>query len=86
MEQHPTTDKSLLTANSARQGKNSGTLMDWHQRLGHLGLDDIKQLAKMDTGIHVQGSFTNPICKPCQLGKKHESLTAARLHTEHLVY
>jgi len=69
-EDTPATHKSPLTANSARLGKNSGTLMDWHQRLGHLGFDHVKQLAKTDTGILVEGSLTNPICEPCQLGKQ----------------
>jgi len=69
-EDNPATNISPLTANSAGQGKDSGTLMDWHQRLGHLGFDDVKQLAKTDTGITVEGSLTNPICEPCQLGKQ----------------
>jgi len=69
-EDNPATNISPLTANSARQGKDCGTLMDWHQRLGHLGFDDVKQLAKTDTGITVEGSLMNPICEPCQLGKQ----------------
>jgi len=30
-------------ANTTGQGKGSGTLMQWHQRLGHLGFDDVKR-------------------------------------------
>jgi len=44
--------------------------MDRHQRLGHQGFDNVKQLAKTDTGITVEGSLTNPISEPCQLGKQ----------------
>ena len=66
----PTTNEGLSTGNSARQGVNSGTLMDWHKRLGHLGFDDMKQLARTNTDIQIQGSLTNPMCEPCQLGKQ----------------
>ena len=72
-EDNPATNISPLTANSARQGKDSETLMDWHQRLGHLGFDYVKQLAKSDMGITVEGSLTNPICEACQLGKQTQN-------------
>jgi len=44
--------------------------MEWHQRLGHPGFDNIKRLAKIDTAIEVTGRLTNPTCEYCQLAKQ----------------
>ena len=44
--------------------------MEWHQRLGHLGFDDIKSLAKINPSITVKGILTNPTCEYCQLAKQ----------------
>ena len=41
-----------------------------HRRLGHLGEDDIRKLAKMSTGIEIRPS-TLKVCQACLEGKHH---------------
>jgi len=63
--------KEDSTANTAGQAKGSGTLMQWHQRLGHLGFDNVKRLAKVQPGIEILGiSSNNETCEACQIGKQ----------------
>jgi len=68
--ENPSREISPITANQAQETIPQGTLIEWHERLGHLGFDDIKQLAKNDTDIQVQGPLTTPVCESCQLGKQ----------------
>jgi len=57
------------SANQAHHPKPTGTLIEWHQCLGHLGFDDIKQLAKTEIQLEISGSMSNPTCEFCQLAK-----------------
>jgi len=57
-------------ANTAGVAKSSATLMQWHQRLGHLGFDDIKHLAKVHPEIEIQGISNEITCEACQIGKQ----------------
>ena len=66
-------DKNETTnrkANKAQSETDSATLMDWHERLGHLGFEDVKLLAKRTSNITIQGTLDNPTCEPCQLAKQ----------------
>ena len=46
-------------------------MIQWHQRLGHLGFDDIKKLAKVQPAIEILGISSNKkICEACQVGKQ----------------
>jgi len=57
------------SANQADHSKTTATLIEWHQHLGHLGFDDIKQLAKSEIPLEISGSMSNPTCEFCQLAK-----------------
>jgi len=51
------------------------TPLQWHQRLGHLGFDDGKRLAKVQPGIEILGiSSNNETCEACQIGKQTRKL------------
>ena len=44
----------------------------WHNRLGHLGEQNVKKLAHMSTGINLeQEPRDKPACENCALGKLH---------------
>ena len=60
----------LHTANTVQRGTTSGTLIEWHERLGHLGFNDIKRLATTETDIKITGVWNNPTCEHCQAGKQ----------------
>ena len=47
-----------------------GSLLEWHQLLGHLGFDDVKVLAKHNPGITITGPLTNPTCEHCIISKQ----------------
>jgi len=66
-----------MTANTVRHSRTSGSLMEWHERLGHLGFDDIKRLASTTMDIEITGSTTNPTCEHCHAGKQTRKPNAA---------
>ena len=41
----------------------------WHQRMAHLGFQNLQKLEKMATGIALEGTLDAPICEPCVMGK-----------------
>ena len=41
----------------------------WHQRLAHLGCDNVIKLALMVKGIDLTGKLDNPVCEACAAGK-----------------
>jgi len=59
-----------IMANHAELGKVSGTLREWHERLGHLGFEDVKLLAKTTPDMSITGSMENLTCESSQLGKQ----------------
>jgi len=42
----------------------------WHRRMGHLGEDSIKKLAKMVEGMKIKVRTSVGVCKACLLGKQ----------------
>ena len=56
-----------ITAGAAQLTTNSATLMEWHERLGHLGFEDVKLLAKTTESMSIKGSLENLTCDWCQL-------------------
>jgi len=68
-DEEDTSPNASSSANEAHHPKPTGTLFEWHQRLGHLGFDDIKQLAKSEIQLEISGSMSNPTCEFCQLAK-----------------
>ena len=57
-------------ANEARLKTDSATLMEWHERLGHLGFEDVKLLAKRTPNMLIEEMSDNPTCEACQLAKQ----------------
>ena len=45
----------------------------WHQRLGHLGLENIKRLQDHFTGIHLDKTNILTVCKSCLARKQHRT-------------
>ena len=42
----------------------------WHQRLGHLGFENVKKIATMTMGMEIKGQeIPEDPCKPCDFGK-----------------
>jgi len=66
-----------MTANTVRHSRTSGSLMEWHQWLGHLGFADIKRLASTTMDIKITGSTTNPTCEHSHAGKQMRKPNAA---------
>jgi len=65
-----TGQKNDSTANRAITASTSATLIEWHHRLGQLGFDDVKALAKKNSDITITGTLTNPTCEHCLVGKQ----------------
>lgn len=60
------------------QSKESPRL--WHERFGHLGYDNLAQLTKMVSGMHITAEEFktaagegDTLCEPCILGKQHRA-------------
>src|SRR5579859_3429582 len=47
----------------------------WHRRIGHLGEDNIKKLAKMVDGMGIKVRTTVGVCEACLEGKQHRQLS-----------
>ena len=63
-----------LAAQAAGKKKEKRTKTEdirvWHQRLGHLGEQNIRKLQGMAEGIRVDPKSTLGICEDCQSGKQ----------------
>jgi hypothetical protein len=53
-----------------RRSKRAQPLWQWHQRLGHLNYEDIKQLESHNFDIKLSDDKAL-FCEPCTLGKQH---------------
>ena len=42
----------------------------WHKRMGHLGEDNVRRLAKMVEGMKIKARTTVGVCEPCLEGKQ----------------
>jgi len=49
--------------NTATTSSEQASLLEWHRRLGHLGFDDVKLLARYNYDICIIGPLTNPFCE-----------------------
>jgi len=43
----------------------------WHRRMGHLGEDNVRRLAKMVDGMKIKDRTTVGVCEACLEGKQH---------------
>jgi hypothetical protein len=44
----------------------------WHRRLGHLGKDNVRKLAKLVDGMNIKARTTVGVCEACMQGKQHQ--------------
>ena len=44
-----------------------GTLMDWHERMGHLHQDALKRLPSQTLGVHITNTSYDDACEVCRL-------------------
>jgi len=58
------------SANPATTSSEQASLLEWHSRLGHLGFDDVKLLARYNSDICIIGPLTNPFCEHCIVSKQ----------------
>jgi len=50
------------------------SLLTWHRRLGHLGIDAVADLPSKVDGMQIsKSSGRHPHCEPCVLGKQHRT-------------
>ena len=52
----------------------SGSLMDWHEKLGHMNFQTLRQTISnrtVDDLTVINLSEENPFCEGCALGKQH---------------
>ncbi len=76
-----TSDNSSKIPKSSHIAQNNkASWRQWHRRLGHLDMQDVKRLATMSTGIDVDAAnnlqkreFPEEVCEPCALGKQHRN-------------
>jgi len=61
-----------MIASMEEQALIRSDIQTWHDRLGHIGMDRLKQIQSMVTGMKVDGKTGNILeCKTCHLGKSH---------------
>ena len=63
--------------NRATSSSEAGSLLQWHQLLGHLGFDDVKLLARHNSAITITGPLTNPTCEHCIICKQTRKANSA---------
>ena len=71
---------SSLRSVTLSSKKGNTSWHQWHQRLAHLGIADVKRLAGMSIGINAASANNlerrespNPICEPCMIGRQHRT-------------
>ncbi len=82
------TGNSIITANNeAGRGPAKASWRQWHKRLAHMNMADVKRLANMSTGIDVDSANSlekqespESVCEACAIGKQHRT-PSRRPHT-----
>lgn len=69
-EIHPTSESSQPRAMLSHSLPSLPIAQLWHQRLAHLGWQNIQRLATMADGIDLTDKLDGPICNACVLGKQ----------------
>ena len=59
-----------LISRQLRRSKRAQPLWQWHQRLGHLNYEDVKQLESHNFDVKLSDGKAL-FCEPCTLGKQH---------------
>lgn len=66
--------KETTRQTTALLNEHEGTLVKWHQRLGHLNFNDVRKLKdhSMVNGINDRLNTVNPTCEICEKSKIHQ--------------
>ena len=77
VKEPPKQTKKPATRNKkakSAKGKISLPLQRWHERLGHLNYDHVRQLADSETAVHLSTN-KQTFCEPCTFGKQRTKLS-----------
>ena len=66
-----TTDSYTIVARQAPETTPELDINIWHRRMGHLGEDYVRKLARMADGVEIKVRTTVGVCEPCLEGKQH---------------
>ena len=65
-----TTDSHAMVATQVPEKTPELDINIWHQRMGHLGEDNVRRLAKMVEGMKIKVRTTMGVCEACLEGKQ----------------
>jgi Reverse transcriptase (RNA-dependent DNA polymerase)/gag-polypeptide of LTR copia-type/Integrase core domain/GAG-pre-integrase domain/Domain of unknown function (DUF4219) len=65
-----TTDTFAMAAQTSEAINHELDIDIWHRRMGHLGEDYVRKLARMVDGIRIKPRTTVGVCEPCLEGKQ----------------
>ena len=65
-----TVDSYAMTATQVPETTRELDINIWHKRMGHLGEDNVRRLAKMVEGMKIKARTTVGVCEPCLEGKQ----------------
>src|SRR5438046_10510289 len=65
-----TADSHVMVATQAPESTPELDINVLHRRMGHLGEDNVRRLAKMVDGMKIKVRTTVGVCKPCLEGKQ----------------
>jgi len=73
-------NSNSVTLSSRTYGPAKASWRQWHKRLAHLNMADVKRLANMSTGIDVDSANSlekqespESVCEACTIGKQHRT-------------
>src|SRR5277367_3228690 len=66
-----TADSYAMAAQTVTETTHELEINIWHRRMGHLGEDNIRKLAKMVDGMGVKVRTSVGVCEACLEGKQH---------------
>ena len=76
----PARERTLALASSRSVPHNHASWTQWHRRLGHLNMQDVKKLVRMSTGIDPEKATSlekseppHELCESCMIGKQHRT-------------
>jgi hypothetical protein len=83
----PTNPPNSRSMSSRTYGPAKASWRQWHKRLAHMNMADVKRLANMSTGIDVDSANSlenqespESVCEACAIGKQHRT-PSRRPHT-----
>ncbi len=76
----PASKETLVLASLHSVPNNNASWTQWHRRLGHLNMQDVKKLVQISTGIDPEKTTSlekseppYELCESCMIGKQHRT-------------